>query len=406
MAELLARFPVAPTKGAGVLTFSGAFCAIAHDYFGDLGIDIPELSPEVQTRLQKRLPSFATARNPLDLTTQPIWEPDLMEVGTKGLLDDPNNGSLTISIPCGNPQASVIYIQGVVNAMKGSTKPVIFSALGDGAPLPAEFTKIAKDNGIIVMSSSERAMRATAALTQHGRRLAVPRASGKPQPIPGLPAMGHGTLPEYLGKEVLKAAGIAVPAGGLAKTVEDAVAMAKKIGYPVVMKAQAGALAHKTEAGGVLLNIADEAAVRAGWTTLVNNVQKAKPGITIDGMLVEKMAGRGLELVVGAKRDPKWGPVIMVGLGGIFVEALGDVRLLPADLPESAIVAELDQLQAHKLLKGFRGSPAVDKAAVAKVTATIGRLMLTQPEILEIDVNPLVATTDGVFALDALIITE
>ncbi|MFZ0841732.1 MAG: acetate--CoA ligase family protein, partial [Xanthobacteraceae bacterium] len=115
-----------------------------------------------------------------------------------------------------------------------------------------------------------------------------------------------------------------------------------------------------------------------------------------------------LELVVGAKRDPEWGPIVLVGLGGIFIEALGDVRLLPPDLAESAIVDELNKLQGAKLLGGFRGAPAVDVEAVAHTAALIGRLMQTAPEIQEIDINPLMALPkgQGVTALDALIVTK
>ena len=175
-----------------------------------------------------------------------------------------------------------------------------------------------------------------------------------------------------------------------------------------MLKAQAAKLAHKTEAGGVLLNIADDAALKAAWTKLYDNVKKHAPDITLDGALVEKMSPKGLELVVGAKRDPKWGPAVLVGLGGIMVEAIGDVRLLPADLGKEAIIAELHKLKAAKLLGEFRGSPAVDVEGVAEVGMAIGQLMRTVPEIMEIDVNPLIAYAKGkgVLALDALIVTK
>jgi acetate---CoA ligase (ADP-forming) len=141
---------------------------------------------------------------------------------------------------------------------------------------------------------------------------------------------------------------------------------------------------------------------------MIDNVARAAPGLKLDGVLVERMSPRGLELVVGAKRDPQWGPVVLVGIGGIFIEALGDVRLLPPDLDESAIVEELGKLQGAKLLGGFRGAPPADVEAVAHTAALIARLMLTQPEILEIDINPLVAhgKGQGVTALDALIVTK
>jgi acyl-CoA synthetase (NDP forming) len=173
------------------------------------------------------------------------------------------------------------------------------------------------------------------------------------------------------------------------------------------MKAQAGQLAHKTEAGGVLLGLADADAVRGAWKTLHANVERAQPGLKLDGVLVEAMSPRGLELVVGARRDPRWGPVVMAGLGGIWVEALGDVRLMPPDLTEDEIVAELGRLKTARLLQGFRGSPPVDVKAVAAVAAALGRLMCTHPEIVEVDVNPLMvhAAGRGATALDALIVT-
>ncbi|WP_424137862.1 acetate--CoA ligase family protein [Roseomonas chloroacetimidivorans] len=198
-----------------------------------------------------------------------------------------------------------------------------------------------------------------------------------------------------------------MPAGRLAATVEDAVAVAREIGYPVVLKAQAAALAHKTEAGGVVLNLTDEEALRAGWRRLTDSVAAAQPGLRLDGILVEAMSPRGLELVVGARRDPHWGPVLLVGLGGVVVEALGDVRLLPPDATEAEITEALGRLRAARLLHGFRGGPPVDVGAAARAARAVGQLMLRHPEITEIDVNPLMvhARGEGAVALDALVVT-
>ena len=184
--------------------------------------------------------------------------------------------------------------------------------------------------------------------------------------------------------------------------------VARRVGYPVALKAQAAALSHKTEAGGVILNLADEAALRRAWDTMIENVKRAAPGVVLDGALVEKMSPKGLELMVGAKRDPGWGTVLLVGLGGIWVEALGDVQLLPADADERQIVAAMRKLRSAKLLDGFRGVPPADVEAVARVVMTIGRLMRTVPEIVEIDINPLTvhAKGQGATALDALIVAD
>ncbi len=207
---------------------------------------------------------------------------------------------------------------------------------------------------------------------------------------------------------MLAAAGIRVPAGELARTADDAAAIAERAGYPVALKAQAAALTHKTEAGGVMLNLADEAAVRSAWPAMQQNIAKAAPGVTLDGCLIEKMSPKGLELMIGAKRDPAWGAVLLLGLGGIWVEALGDVRLLPVDADETQIVDALHKLRTAKLLTGFRGAPPVDVDAVAKAVLALGRLMMTVPGIVEIDINPLMVhgAGQGVTALDALIVTE
>jgi len=275
--------------------------------------------------------------------------------------------------------------------------------------LSAEILKAAKKSGIVFLRSPDRCLRAIAIVTAYGRSLARPRNDLPPATFTGLPALDRGSQPEWLGKKVLAAAGIRVPDGALARTADEAVAVAARVGYPVAVKAQAAALSHKTEAGGVILGVADEAALRLAWGTLTENVARAQPGLVLDGVLVEAMASRGVELMVGAKRDPAWGPVLLLGLGGVWVEAMGDVRLLPPDATQERIVEELLRLRSAKLLSGgFRGAPAVDLDAVARAAASIGRLMLTVPEIVEIDVNPLVAHPRGqsATALDALIVTE
>jgi len=223
-----------------------------------------------------------------------------------------------------------------------------------------------------------------------------------------LPPLGHGTQPEWLCKKLLAAMGIATPAGGLARNLDEAERIASEIGYPVAMKAQAGALAHKTEAGGVKLNLADRAAVAHAWDELHDNVRKAMPGLALDGILVEKMAEKGVELVIGGKRDPQWGPVVLVGLGGVWIEVMRDVRLLPPDLGEDLIIEELHQLRSAKLLQGFRGAPPADVAAVARVASLLGRFMMENEEVLEIDLNPVFVHAEGrgVTVADALIVTQ
>jgi acyl-CoA synthetase (NDP forming) len=293
-------------------------------------------------------------------------------------------------------------VQALLPPILASGKPAIIAALGDDFPIPPEFIAAFRGNGIPVLRSPERAMRALAHATAYAGRLEARENNAEPISAPDLPR--RGTLAEYEGKACLVSLGVGIPRGALVRDVAQAKEIAARIGYPVVLKAQAAALAHKSDAGGVALNIADATALEAAWRCVTESVAARQPGLALDGMLVEEMAPRGVELIVGARRDPQWGPVLMVGLGGIWTEALDDVRLMPADLPREGIIAELGRLKGARLLRGLRGSAPVDIAAVADVAARVGGLMRARPEISEIDINPLVAYPHGVLALDALIV--
>lgn len=403
-AEILARYPRGALKGPGVVTFSGAYCAIAHDFCEDINLDLPPLSATTQATMRGELPDFLTPRNPLDLATVPAFKPELMHSGPKAMIDDDNLGSLVLSVPISSERHARTYMQGVIDAVKGSAKPVVFSVLGDRTPLAPVFDELARGAGMIVSRSVDRALRAMKLATEYGRQIEISARTAPKQSFEALPALSHGPQSEWLGKQVLGMIGVAVPEGGLATNLGQAQDIAARIGFPVVMKAQAGALAHKTEAGAVLLNIRDADAVADAWQTLHANVERAQPGTALDGILVEKMAAPGLEIVIGARRDPNWGPVVLVGMGGILVEALGDVRLIAPDAAIEDIETELRRLRMAKMLDGFRGMAAVDVRAIAETASKIGQLILSHPQIDEIDVNPIFARADGVTAVDALIV--
>ncbi len=214
----------------------------------------------------------------------------------------------------------------------------------------------------------------------------------------------QGVMPEHLSKTHLAAFGIPVPKGGLARDLPEAQAIAAALGYPVALKLQSRHLAHKSDIGGVALGVT-KARVAAAWRRL-EKVARAHVTDGIDGILVEAMAMPGLEMIVGARRDPGWGPVVLVGLGGIWAEALADVRLLPPDLDAREIEAELRHLNGAKLFTALRGRPASDVSALARIAAQVGALMRSRPEITEIDLNPVVvhAQGAGAVALDALIV--
>jgi acyl-CoA synthetase (NDP forming) len=404
--EILARHATPARGGLGVMTFSGAYCGIVHDFCEEIDVPVPPLAAETEAHLTPLVPSYIPPKNPLDLGTQPLWQPELVGIGLEALLKDPGIGAVAISIPAGAPRYANAYMKNIIAAKAVSEKPMALAMLGDGSPLPPEFIEAARENKIVLSRSSDRTLRALGAIVKWANR-APPGQAGTITEVGTFPPLGAGPQPEWLGKQVLAAAGIRVPRGRLATTAEEATAIAAEIGFPVAMKAQAAALAHKTEAGGVLLGLADAAAVSTGWKTLHASIERAQPGLRLDGILVEAMAQRGLELVVGAKRDAQWGPIVLVGLGGILVEALQDVRIIAADASQDEILVELDKLKTARLLHGFRNTPPVDVEAVAAVTTAVGRLMLAHPEIMEIDVNPLMvhARGHGATALDALIVT-
>jgi acyl-CoA synthetase (NDP forming) len=404
---IVARFPMPPAAGTAVMTASGAVKNIVLDFADDIGLALPSLTGPTLQKLTELLPDFAVADNPLDYTTIGVRNPGLIGELIDTVLADPNVGSLVLAIMGGPPIAQRDKADHLVPALARATKPAVLAVMGDNNVLEPFFVEAIAASGVPFFRSPERALRACTRVAAYGESLqrakraqtALPVAIPLPGPVPA-----NGIFPEYQGKQWLAAAGLPVPPGRLAKGIDDALRIADEIGYPVVLKAQASELPHKSDVGGVLVGLADENALRAGWDKLHRSVASHRPELVLDGALVEAMGPRGLELVVGAKRDAEWGPVVLVGLGGIWIEVLKDVRLIPADLTEADIVVELRRLKAAAVLDGVRGADGVDIDAIAKAVAAIGAQMRANPQITEIDVNPLLAYPDRVLALDALVV--
>jgi succinyl-CoA synthetase beta subunit len=238
-----------------------------------------------------------------------------------------------------------------------------------------------------------------------GRRLAKEALRGEQQLQQPTINLRGGVRSEAESKKVLAQLGIPTPAGAMAASPQEALQFAKQIGYPIVLKAQSPSLPHKSDAGGVVLNIHSDEALVESWDSLHESVRRARPELSLDGVLVERMAERGVELIIGARNDPEWGPVLLVGFGGVLAELIKDVRLLPPDLSHDEITQEIRKLRGSPIFHGFRGAPELDVSSVANVVAAIGRLMRSAPQILEIDINPMVvyANGKGTMALDALI---
>lgn len=407
---VLLRHPVPPAGGTAFVTGSGAMKNIALDFADAAGLALPALGDATTAGLREKLPSYAVAENPLDYTTIGVRQPGLIGEILHVMADDAAIGSVVLCIPVGPVMAQRDKAEHIVPAIARLTKPAVLVLTGDNGPVEPFFVEAIRASGVPMFRSADRALRALARVAMFGESLQRARradaaAASVTLALPGRVPPNR-IFAEWQGKQWLAAAGIPVPRGALARTPDEAVAIARDIGFPVVLKAQASELPHKSDVGGVLVGLVDEAALRAGWERLFGSVATHRPGLVLDGALVEAMGPRGLELVVGARRDADWGPVVLVGLGGVWIEALKDVRLIPADLAEADIVAELQRLKAAALLAGLRGQPGADLLSIARVVARIGAAMRADERIAEIDVNPLVAYPDRVLALDALLVVR
>ncbi len=404
---LLARRPAPIAGGVAVVSNSGALRGLSLDLCQDIGLKIPEVSPATAVKLKKILPSFAAIDNPLDVTAAAMTKPALLGDSVQAFMDDPGIGFVLVAAMGGGFAQQMSKWNAVKPMLTGGAKPAALCFLGDDYPLNNAVVHDVRAAGVPFFRSPERALRAVGRVAAWSARLQRNNADDAPPTAPRLAFDRTGCLAEYLGKDILKRCGVPTPEGFLARGTDEARSIAADIGYPIVLKAQAGALAHKSDAGGVAVGIADQDDLDIASFRMIAAVQEAAPGLQLDGLLVEKMApGGGLEMIVGARRDPQWGAMLLVGLGGVWTEALKDVRLLPAGSSAAQIAVELGELKGAALLRGMRGSPPRDIAAFADIAARIGAMMLANPEITDIDVNPVNVYAEGLgaLALDALIV--
>ncbi|MBC2778870.1 acetate--CoA ligase family protein [Parasphingopyxis marina] len=399
---LLHRFP-APQPGAlAMVTNSGAIRGMGFDAAEDAGVPVAEISEATRARLAGLLPEGMEIDNPLDVGTAGFVSGDIFRDTSEAMLDDPAVGAVLLPMAGGGPAQQRAKADAVIPVALASAKPVAMAITGDQSPLDPDFLAAMQDSETPLFRSPERAIRAFGAAERYARSLRD--ADDRSPAATGLSGWQEpGVKPEYQGKAFLRELGIATPQGDLAGSLEKALTIAAKIGFPLVLKAQAAALSHKSDIGGVILGIADEGQLRDGWKKLMSNLGSA----SIDGVLVEQMSGPGLEMIVGARHHPEWGPTVLVGLGGVLTEALDATLLLPADISHARAVDRIRQLRGAKLLEEFRGRPARDVGAVADAVVKIGAAMRAGLGVEEIDVNPLMVGADGegAVALDALIVT-
>ena len=389
--ETLVTIPTTRPAGRGiaVVTVSGGPSVIAADTAEREGLEVPALAAATSGALRALLPSFAAVGNPVDLTPQ--VEPARVAAAVRRVFDEPGiAGAVAVNVGLDIPE----FADGIVAAARATGKPAVaFTA--DAPEIAARF----RAGGVPVLPSPERAVRAWRALWQ-ARPPAARVASPAPKLSPEIRRTvdtTRGPLPYALARGLLEAGGVRFCREAIVTDAEDAVAAAERIGYPVVLKVDAAGLTHKTEAGGVVLDVADAAAVRAACAALRARMRAAR-------FVVQERVGPGVELLLGARRDEVFGPVVVFGAGGVLTEVLRDVSVRLAPLGEGEAETMLDEGARPRLLAGPRGLRPVGRPALVRLIHAVAGLMAAEPRLVEIDVNPLIAAGDDVVAVDALVI--
>ncbi|PIV69060.1 MAG: acetyl-CoA synthetase [Candidatus Aenigmarchaeota archaeon CG01_land_8_20_14_3_00_37_9] len=213
-------------------------------------------------------------------------------------------------------------------------------------------------------------------------------------------------LTELESREILKHYRIPVVDGLVVQQIEDALAFADKRGYPLVLKVVSKDIIHKTDAGGVIIGVKNEKELRDGLIELIKNIKKNKPEARIDGIFVQKMLPKAAEVIVGGKKDPTFGQVLLFGLGGVFVEVFNDVSFRVVPINEKDAVNMISEIKGVKVLRGARGQKPVDFKALVDILIRTSRMLEENDDIVELDINPVFALTEGAVAVDARIIID
>ncbi len=393
-------------KGIGFLTRSGGAGALMADRAEELGLTVAKLTAETTASLRSTIPAFGSPNNPVDITAQGVVNPSLMRDSLKILLSDPGVDIAIVWLSFTDKFAE-ITVQGFIEAKAQTSKPFIVCWMG----MPDVAVPLMRAAGIPYLRSAEPAVDAAAAIIRYAevrRNWMADESARKATVLPklALPAQ-TGAVSSMEGQALLAQCGVATAKAALATSADEAVRAAETLGYPVVLKIESPDILHKTEAKGVALNLADAPAVRSAHATLLANAKAYDPKARITGVLVQAMAQGDIELVIGLKRDPAFGPVVMVGLGGVLIEVFRDVVFRVAPVTEAEALRMLDELKSRIVLDGVRGKPPVDRKAVAKMISAVSLFgAAAGPRLAELDLNPVLAGAHGVTAVDWLMMLE
>jgi acetyltransferase len=394
-----------------ILTNSGGPGIVAADAAIRFGLELPPLPPALHDEFTRRLPSIASIGNPVDTTAE--VGPELYHEMLLALLGSPTiDGVLVISTPAGMLSGTTMA-RAIITAKETTKKPVVacFFGLTD---LSAEVTLL-EQHGIPTYTFPEEAAEGLGSLARYRAWRTRPRTEVRSFPvdpevaraaIAHARASGSSVLSDYAARALLVAYGIPFPEVVVARTVEEGLEGARRVGYPVVLKVASPDISHKTDVGGVALGLSDADALRQAWERMDRTVRARAPHARIEGFEVEAQIPGGKEVLIGVERDPSFGPIIVFGLGGIYVEVLRDVTFRLAPVRPLSARHMIESVKAFPLLQGVRGEPASDLDALAEVIERVSQLAMDLPEVSELDINPLIVRRagQGVVAVDARIV--
>ena len=412
MLDIAAGFAFCPLplgQRIGIMSGSGGAGVWMADMLAMQGLEVPPLDAETRATCEALMPSFGSAANPVDLTAGAIGKVGYAHV-VEILQRSPVLDAVVIVGSVANAKRLKEDQAVLAQVATHPQKPVLFCAYTAAAQ---EAVDVAAEVGVPVFTSMPGCARALRTMVDYRRFLGAWKARAPdpaPRPDPTVLAAlqkGGRVLPEHAAKAVLAACGVPRPEEALATDAAAAAEAATRIGFPVALKIQSPDIPHKTEIGGVVLNLHSAEAVHAAFHGIMDRARTAHPGAVVEGMLVQRMARPGLEIILGVSRDSSFGPMLMVGLGGIHVEVLRDVAFAPVPLAEVDARALLAGLQGAKLLQGVRGAPPADVPALVALMVTLGRFAADYADdIEEIDLNPVLVhpAEQGLTVVDALII--
>ncbi len=410
----LSTQPLPAGDGMAVLTNAGGPGVLAVDALQRAGLHLATLDAPTLAALQARFPPECALHNPVDLlaAADAAGYSDALHM----LLADRNvSGVVVLHVPHVLVDAPRV-LEAIGATAQGQTKPVVTSLFGDYAGTP-ELEALARHD-LPHFPSPERASSALGTLRRYGRWREQPAATDAE--LTGINRQSAATIVncvrrsgrrnfvEAEARALLSLYGIPVPPGSLATTAQEAVEAAEQAGYPVVLKISSPEILHKSDIGGVALNLASARAVRSAFREIMARARQGFPNADIWGVQVAGMVSGGQEIIVGATRDPQFGHLLMFGLGGILVEVLGDVSFRVAPLSRLDALGMMQETRAYRLLQGVRGQPAADTEAIADCLLRVSRLVTDFPEIEELDINPLTVrgVGQGAIALDARVVLQ